>query len=145
MKETISLTFGTITSLIFSLFGGWSAALTTLCIFMMVDYILGLLSAGVFKQSKKTVNGALSSKAGWVGLVRKSINLLLVMLAVRLDLTLNTGQFIANAIALGFIANEGLSIIENAGLCGVYIPPVIARAIEVLKNKSDEEIPITEK
>lgn len=141
MKESYTLVFGVVGSTFTGLFGGWSAALTTLCIFMGIDYILGLLAAGVFKQSKKTPNGALSSRAGWTGLVRKSINLLLVMLAVRLDITLNTGQFIANAIAFGFIANEGLSIIENAGLCGVYIPPAIAKAIEILKSKANVDIP----
>lgn len=141
MKESYKILIGLLSSSVTYLFGGWSAALTTLCIFMIIDYVLGFLAAGVFKQSKKTINGALSSRVGWTGIVRKSINLLLVMLAVRLDITLNTGQFIANAIAFGFIANEGLSIIENAGLCGVYIPPAIVKAIEILKVKANTDIP----
>lgn len=141
MREQYTTLLGVAGSTVLWLFGGWSAALTTLCIFMSIDYILGIIAAAVFSCSKKTENGALSSKVGWSGLVRKSINLLLVMLAVRLDVTLNTGQFIANAMALGFIANEGLSIIENAGLCGVYIPPVISKAIEVLKSKADANLP----
>lgn len=141
MKETLKLYIGIFCSFILSLFGGWSSALTTLVIFMIVDYILGLLAAGFFKVSKKTEGGGLSSRVGWQGLVRKSLNLILCLLAVRLDITLNTGSFIMNAMAFGFIANEGLSIIENAGLCGVYIPPVIAKAIEVLKSKAEVDIP----
>ena len=141
MKETIKLTFGVLSSLILALFGGWSSALTTLVVFMSVDYILGIIAASVFNVSKKTESGALSSRAGWQGLIRKSLNLLLCLLSVRLDITLNTGSFIMNAMALGFIANEGISIIENAGLCGVYIPPIIAKSIDILKNKADGKIP----
>ena len=141
MQAQFKLYIGLFISGLVSLFGGWSSALTTLCVFMIIDYLLGIIASAVFGQSKKTLNGGLSSKVGWMGLVRKSVNLLLVMLAVRLDVTLNTGQFIANAMAFGFIANEGLSIIENAGLCGVYIPPVIAKAIDILKSKADIDIP----
>ena len=141
MQVQFKVYIGLALSGVTALFGGWSTALTTLVYFMIIDYLLGVIASAVFNKSKKTPNGALSSKVGWMGLVRKSVNLLLVMLAVRLDITLNTGQFIANAMAFGFIANEGLSIIENAGLCGVYIPPVIAKAIDILKTKADINIP----
>lgn len=144
MKETLKFSIGAFCSFILSLFGGWSTALTTLVIFMIVDYILGMIAAAVFKVSKKTETGGLSSRVGWQGLVRKSLNLTFCLLAVRLDLTLNTGSFIMNAMALGFIANEGLSIIENAGLCGVYIPPVIRKAIDVLTKSSDKPLPVEE-
>lgn len=144
MKETIKYTFGTIGSLILALFGGWSAALTTLVIFMIVDYILGIVASAFFKASKKTESGGLSSRVGWQGLIRKSLNLIFCLLAVRLDLTLNTGSFIMNTMALGFIANEGLSIIENAGLCGVYIPPVVRKAIDVLIKSSNKPLPVEE-
>ena len=59
MKETITLSFGALASLILALFGGWSTALTTLVIFMIVDYVLGMLAAAVFKVSKKTESGLL--------------------------------------------------------------------------------------
>lgn len=144
MNETLKFSIGAFCSFILSLFGGWSTALTTLVIFMIVDYILGMLAAAVFKVSKKTETGGLSSRVGWQGLVRKSLNLTFCLLAVRLDLTLSTGSFIMNAMALGFIANEGLSIIENAGLCGMYIPPVIRKAIDVLTKSSDKPLPVEE-
>ena len=144
MKDSIKIAFGILSSVTLSLFGGWSSALTTLVIFMIVDYILGFIAASVFKQSKKTETGALSSRAGWEGLVRKSLILLICLLAVRLDITLSTGNFIMNAIAMGFIANEGLSIIENAGLCGLYIPPVIQQALDVLSKRAERDIPVEE-
>ena len=59
-----------------SLFGGWDAALKTLIIFMAIDYITGLIVAGVFKTSEKTENGALESRAGWKGLCRTGVTLL---------------------------------------------------------------------
>lgn len=124
--------------MIASLFGGWDAALVTLVIFMAIDYVTGLLVAGVFHNSGKTENGALESRAGWKGLCRKCITLLMVLVATRLDLVTGT-NFIRDAVVIAFIANETISIVENAGLMGINIPPAITSAIEVLKKKSDSE------
>lgn len=115
-------------------FGGWSDALITLIIFMSVDYITGLAVAGIFKKSKKSENGALESRAGFKGLCRKGVALLIVLIATRLDITMNT-TYIRDAVVIAFVANEGISIIENAGLMGVPIPSVVKRAIDVLKEK----------
>lgn len=139
MKEfTFTGIIGIIGGAISALFGGWDAALTTLVIFMAIDYITGLMVAGIFKKSKKTENGALESRAGWKGLCRKGMTLLIVLVAVRLDMAVGT-TFIKDACVIAFIANEAISIIENAGLMGVPIPAAITKAIEVLKNKSDGE------
>ena len=127
---------GVVGSVIASLFGGWDAALVTLVIFMAIDYVTGLLVAGVFHNSGKTENGALESRAGWKGLCRKCITLLMVLVATRLDLVTGT-NFIRDAVVIAFIANETISIVENAGLMGINIPPAITQAIEVLKKKSD--------
>ena len=121
-----------------ALFGGWSSALTTLVIFMAIDYLTGLLVAGVFKASNKTEGGALESRAGFKGLCRKGMTLLVVLVACRLDLVIQS-NFIRDACIIGFITNETISIVENAGLMGVPIPPVIVKAIEVLKQKSESE------
>lgn len=115
-------------------FGGWSDALITLIIFMSVDYITGLAVAGIFKKSKKSENGALESRAGFKGLCRKGVALLIVLIATRLDIMMNT-TYIRDAVVIAFVANEGISIIENAGLMGVPIPSVVKRAIDVLKEK----------
>lgn len=136
MKEGICTGIGIVGGMIAALFGGWDAALLTLVIFMAVDYITGLLVAGVFHNSEKTETGALESRAGWKGLCRKGVTLLVVLVACRLDLIMGS-NFIRDAVVIGFIANETISIIENAGLMGVPIPAVIVRAIDVLKNKSE--------
>mgnify|MGYP002558990714 FL=1 len=136
MKDGICTVIGVVGSVIASLFGGWDAALVTLVIFMAIDYVTGLLVAGVFHNSGKTENGALESRAGWKGLCRKCITLLMVLVATRLDLVTGT-NFIRDAVVIAFIANETISIVENAGLMGINIPPAITSAIEVLKKKSD--------
>lgn len=136
MKDGICTAIGVVGSVIASLFGGWDAALVTLVIFMAIDYVTGLLVAGVFHNSGKTESGALESRAGWKGLCRKCITLLMVLVATRLDLVTGT-NFIRDAVVIAFIANETISIVENAGLMGINIPPAITSAIEVLKKKSD--------
>ena len=73
------------------------------------------------------------------GLCRKGVTLLVVLVACRLDLVMGS-NFIRDAVVIAFIANETISIIENAGLMGVPIPKVIMRAIEVLKDKAESEV-----
>ena len=141
MKEMICVAAGVLGSGVAALFGGWDSALTTLVIFMGIDYLTGLLVAGVFKRSPKTADGALESRAGWKGLVRKGVTLLIVLVATRLDLAIGSDSFIRDAAVIAFVVNETLSIIENAGLMGVPVPEVIVRAIEVLKRRSDKEVP----
>lgn len=118
-------------------FGGWSDALITLIIFMSVDYVTGLIVAGIFKKSKKSENGALESRAGFKGLCRKGVALLIVLVAVRLDIVMQT-TYIKDAVIIAFIVNESISIIENAGLMGIPIPVAIAKAIDVLKKESEK-------
>ena len=125
-------------SLIASQFGGWDAALSTLVLFMAVDYVTGLVVAGVFHASPKSKNGALESRAGWKGLCRKGVTLLIVLVACRLD-TVMGSNFIRDAVVIAFIANETLSIIENAGLMGIPIPKALTGAIEILKQTSEQD------
>ena len=138
MKEGICTTIGIIGGGIAALFGGFDAALVTLILFMGIDYITGLIVAGVFHKSEKTENGMLESRAGWKGLCRKGVTLLIVLIACRLDLMMGS-NFIRDAVVIAFVANETISIIENAGLMGIPIPVAIVRAIEVLKNKADSQ------
>lgn len=129
---------GAVGAFISSLFGGWDMALTTLVIFMAIDYITGLIVAGVFHKSGKSENGSLESRAGWKGLCRKGMTLLIVLVAVRLELAIGNA-FIKDAVVIGYIANETISIIENAGLMGLPIPSVIQKAIDVLQQKTEGE------
>ena len=103
---------------------------------MIVDYVAGLIVAGVFHKSKKTTTGALESRAGWKGLFKKGMTILIVVIGNRLDIQLGT-TFIRDGVCIAFITNETISIVENAGLMGVPIPKVILNAIDVLKSKED--------
>ena len=138
MKEDFCTAVGLIGGAIASLYGGWDAALQTLIICMAVDYITGLIVAGVFHASPKTKTGTLESRAGWKGLCRKGMSLLIVLVACRLDAVMGS-SFVRDTVVIGFIANETLSIIENAGLMGVPIPKALARAVDILKQRSEEE------
>ena len=138
MKDTFCMAVGAVGAVITSLFGGWDAALQTLIIFMAVDYITGLVVAGVFHASPKSQTGALESRAGWKGLIRKGETLLIVLVACQLDAVMAT-SFVRDAVVIGFICNETLSIIENAGLMGLPIPTVIAKAVDILKQRSENE------
>ncbi len=136
MKTGICATIGLIGSVIASFFGGWTSAMTTLLIFMAVDYISGIIVAGVFHKSTKSASGALESRAGWKGLCRKVFTLLVVLVAARLDIVLQM-DIICNAVIIAFITNEVISIVENAGLMGIPIPRAIMKAIDILKTKSE--------
>ncbi len=138
MKEGICTGIGIIGGLIASLFGGWDAGLATLIIFMAVDYLSGLIVAGVFHKSSKTDSGALESKICWKGLCRKCMVLVFVLVAYRLDLVINT-NYIRDAVIIAFIANELISIVENAGLMGLPMPDVITKAIDILQKKPDSK------
>ena len=134
MKNIVCGAFGTVGAAIAWLFGGWSMALTTLLIFMGIDYITGVIVAGVFHRSGKSKSGSLSSIAGIKGLAKKGMILLFVLIGQRLDMAVGT-TYIKDAICIAFMANELISITENAGLMGIPIPAVITNAIDILKKK----------
>ena len=106
--------------------------------FMAIDYISGLIVAGVFHNSKKTSTGTLESRTGWKGLCRKCMTPLFVLVAYRLDLAIGV-DYIRDAVIIGFIANELISIVENAGLMGIPSPAVIANAIDILTQKAEKK------
>ncbi len=120
-----------------ALFGGFDMILISLMIFMAVDYITGLIVAGVFHKSGKSESGSLESHAGWKGICRKGVTLLIVLVAARLDIMLGT-TFIRDGVVMAYIANEALSIIENAGLMGIPIPEPVKNAVEALKSKGSD-------
>ena len=136
-KLSIMTILGIMGSVFASMFGGWDTALQTLIIFMAIDYITGLVVAGVFQQSNKSKNGGLESKAGWKGLCRKGMTLLIILVAYQLDKTIGS-DFIRTAVIIAYISNEAVSIIENAGAMGLPIPDAIKRGIDTLKNKTEK-------
>lgn len=136
MKSIICSIIGTVGSAIAYALGGWDASVITLLVFMAIDYITGFILAIVFHKSPKSQTGAYDSKAGWKGLVKKCITILFVVIAVRLDMLLNT-TYIRDAVCIAFIVNELISIVENAGLMGIPIPAIITKAIDILKSKTE--------
>lgn len=124
--------------MISQVFGGWDAALITLLLFMAVDYLSGLIVAGVFQASDKSASGSLSSVACWQGLLKKGMTLIIVLVAARLDIVLGTA-FVRDAVVIAYVVNEAISIIENAGLMGLPVPDAIMSAIEQLQGKNEQK------
>lgn len=138
-KSFFLIGLGAIGSVISELFGGWTSAMTTLVILMLIDYITGILVAAVFKKSNKTEDGGLESKAGWKGLIRKFSTLLIVLISIRLDIIFNT-TIISNCVVFTFLANELLSLLENVGLMGIPLPSVLTEVISVLNKKGESYV-----
>lgn len=137
-EKTFIICCGIAGGIVAEFFGGWSDSMTTLVIFMAIDYITGLIVAGVFHKSKKSRTGKLESRAGFKGLCRKGAIMMIVIVACRLDFEAHT-HFIRDATIIAFITNETLSIIENAGLMGIPIPKVIQRGVEMLTNQEKKK------
>ena len=134
MKSWICTAVGAVGSWIAYMLGGWDTALVTLVIVMAVDYITGVIVA-LLKRSKKTESGGLSSAVGFIGLAKKIMILLFVLIGTRLDMVIGT-DYIRNAIIIGYMANELISITENAGLLGLPLPEVVTGTIDILKSRS---------
>lgn len=118
-------------------FAGWSwtPMHSVLVIFMIVDYLSGVIVAAL-GLSPKSDTGKLSSKAGFVGLAKKAFIVFFVLLGAALDSALGSTVIQSMIICL-YIANEGLSIIENASLLGVPIPKALRDSLEVMKQKAE--------
>lgn len=130
MKEDIFCAiFASLGTFLIYLFGGFDVALQSLLIAIVLDYISGLIKA--------YNNKVLSSKIGFRGIVKKLGILVLVMIAVVVDrITGDTGA-IRSLIIYYFVANEGLSIIENLGQAGLTIPDALKKALKSLKKDSN--------
>lgn len=109
------------------LFGAWDTALGILILFMVLDYITGLIKGYVTKE--------LSSNIGLHGLARKSIILIVLIVAVALDRLLENGNWLFRTlVAYFYIANEGLSILENCAKLGLPVPQKVLDALAQLKE-----------
>lgn len=133
----IKIIFGLVGGFISQQLGGWDAALSTLFILMIIDYLTGIITA-MLGNSVKSEHGNLSSKVGFIGIVKKGIMIFIVLIGYRMDILLEV-EYVRDCVVLMFAANETISILENAALIGVPIPKVLVRVIDVLKVKSGEE------
>lgn len=117
--------------------GGVDTMFIVLCVFLLIDYVSGIIVAFVFKNSTKTETGKLNSTVSFKGLCKKFFVVVLVGVAHFLDIALGT-NFIRGGVIVAFISNETISIIENAGLMGVPIPAVLRKAIDILQEREEE-------
>jgi len=136
MRFGITTGLGALSGCIALALGGWDASLHALIALMAVDYLSGLVVAGVFKNSKKSNTGALSSHSAWKGLIKKGMQLLIVYISVRLDMAMGT-SFIRTAVIFAILANELISIMENSVLMGVPWPPILRNALDLLQDRSE--------
>lgn len=137
VKSVDIVAAGIVGSGVASVLGGWDTGLQALLSVMAIDYITGLMVAGIFQKSTKTESGAAKSIECWKGLCRKGMTLFIVLISFQLDLVAGT-NFIRNAVIIAYIVNEVLSIIENAGQMGVPIPSAIKKGVDILKDKEQE-------
>lgn len=117
--------------------GGWDASMQVLVALMVADYLTGVLVAAVWHKSSKSSSGTLNSVAGFKGILKKCMILLLVWIGVLLD-NATGANYIRMAVILFFIGNEGISLLENLGLMGVPFPAFLKRALEALRDQGDK-------
>ena len=127
-----------------SVLGGWDWILTVLIAFMIADYLSGIIVAGIGK-SEKSETGGLSSKVGVQGIARKGLMLLVVLGAALLDRVVSgDGTMIRDAVCWFYVANEGISLMENLSLAGVPFPRILQRLfdakLEEDKASGDDQV-----
>lgn len=108
------------------LLGGWDAGLNVLAVCMALDYVTGVLAAVKGKR--------LSSNVGFWGLLRKGVIFLVVMLAAQLDAAMGQEAVCRTAAILFYIANEAVSMTENAAELGVPVPRKLLDVLEQLRQ-----------
>ena len=129
MKNLINFITGTLATALVYFLGGWDIALQTLLIVIVLDYITGICKA--------IYNKKINSSVGLKGIMKKVGYLIIVAVAVILDrIAGNTGA-IRTLVIYFFVANEGISILENWGGMGLPLPQKLTDTLEQLKNDNN--------
>ena len=128
---TVNSIFAVIGTIIAKALGGWDMALQVLVAMVVLDYITGITLA-IFEKK-------LSSEIGFKGLFKKMMIFALVYLSILLDQATNT-DIVRTLTIMFYIANEGISILENAGKLGVPYPAPLKNILVVLKQKNNGEV-----
>ena len=122
---------GSIISLIFLITGGEDKMMNCLIILMTIDYLTGVAKAFIIEK--------VNSKAGFKGLLKKMVMILVVVLAYQIDLLFES-KFGIKSLTVGILlGNEGLSILENASICGVPIPEKLKNMLEQYKDSKNKK------
>lgn len=124
-----------------SFFCGLPAIMWVLIAVMTIDYITGII-CGLMGKSQKTETGYIASHAAFMGLMKKALILLVVLLAALLDKAVEMGagiafEAVAGATCLWFIAAEGFSILENVAAMGIPIPGILKSVLELMRKKGE--------
>lgn len=129
MKHLISDIASVILTTFVYLVGGFDIAIQSLLIVIVIDYLTGIASA--------IYNKELSSKIGFKGIIKKICYLLIVALSVVIDNLLGQSGLIRSLVIYFFVANDGLSIIENMAEMNVKLPQKLIDALEQIKKKGE--------
>ncbi len=133
IEEVFNLIVAAIATSITWLFGTWDIALIVLVCFMILDYITGLVRA--------YINKTVSSDVGLKGIARKSLILIVLIIAVLLDRLLNAGTWVFRTlVAYFYISNEGISLLENCVVLGLPVPEKLQDALLQLKEGNKKEL-----
>ena len=127
----IKYILATVGGLLTTLLGGWDMMLKVLVLFVVLDYFVGVMAAFMTK--------TLNSNIGFKGICKKILLFVPIVIAYYIDQAM--GADILRNLAIWFyLANEGLSIMENLGKAGVLIPKPLIDALEQIKQKNDGEV-----
>lgn len=130
MKENIQLAFTALGGALGTVLGGWDGFLYALVVFVIVDYLTGLMEAAVKKE--------LSSETGFRGICKKVFIFLLVMVAHIIDAqVIRDGSVVRTAAIFFYLSNEGISILENAAVVGLPIPGKLREVLAQLRDDSE--------
>jgi toxin secretion/phage lysis holin len=116
------------------LFGGWTGLLPILLVAMVIDQTSGLMAS--------YVEGKLSSKVGFVGIMKKVMILCIIVVCNLVDQVfiisdIYSGNIVRDGAIVFYLGNELLSFVENAGRMGVPLPSQLTNAVAVLKGKGE--------
>lgn len=139
MKASFYTVVGVLGAYVTHFFGGVDTLLVVTAILMGFDYVTGVIVAVVFHNSPKTATGGANSMVGFRGICKKLVMGGMIGIANLLDMALGV-DFIRAGVMYAFLANETISIIENAGCMGIPIPAVLRRAIDILAEKEDNNV-----
>lgn len=132
METAFNTTVAAIATWLTYLFGGWDTAIIVLIVFMVLDYVTGVINGYLSK--------TLSSEIGLKGLSKKLLIIFILICAVMLDRLVGNGTWVFRTLVCYFyIANEGISLLENAGTLGLPIPNKLKEALEQLKKEESED------
>lgn len=126
MKYMFNFFTSTVLTTVLYFLGGWDMALKTLLIIIALDYLTGVCDA--------MANKKINSKIGAKGIIKKVGYLIIVAVSVQLDQIVGDTGAIRNLVIYFFVANEGISILENWGSMGLPLPEKVMEVLEQLKK-----------